>query len=42
MALDLSTDKGTRRDRRPLRVTALALSSAAVIGLLVGLNSGEP
>jgi serine protease Do len=42
MALDLSTDKRTRRDRRPLRVTALALSSAAVIGLLVGLNSGEP
>ena len=41
MALDLSTDKRTGRDRRPLRVTALALSSAAVIGLMVGLNSGE-
>jgi serine protease Do len=42
MALNLSTDERRRRDRRPLRVTALALSSAAVIGLLVGLNSGEP
>jgi serine protease Do len=39
MALHLSTDDKTRRGRRSLRVTALALSSAAVIGLMVGLNS---
>jgi serine protease Do len=42
MALHLSTDKRARRGRRPLRITVLALSSAAVIGLMVGLNSGSP
>jgi len=42
MALHLSTDKKAWRGRRPLRITVLALSSAAVIGLMVGLNSGSP
>ena len=32
-------DGTVRRGRRPLRVAALGLSSAAVIGLMVGLNS---
>ncbi len=41
MTLNASTDKTTRRGRRPLQITALALSSAAVIGLMVGLNSGQ-
>jgi serine protease Do len=42
MALNLPTDERIRRFQRPLRTTALALSSAAVIGLMVGLNSGGP
>ncbi len=42
MALHASTDKTAGRGRRPLRVAALALSSAAVVGLMVGLNSGQP
>ena len=42
MALLAPMDKTTPRGRRPLRVTALALSSAAAIGLMVGLNVGQP
>ncbi len=41
MALHQSTDKTAGRGRRPLRVAALALSSAAAIGLMVGLNSSQ-
>ncbi len=42
MALHASTDKTAGRGRRPLRVAAIALSSAAVVGLMVGLNSSQP
>ncbi len=42
MTTSAPTDPTARRGRQPLRVAALALSSAAVIGLMVGLNSGQP
>jgi serine protease Do len=36
------TEPAGQSGRRPLRLTALALSSAAAIGLLAGVNIGQP
>ena len=36
------TEPAGRPGRRPLRLTAIALSSAAAIGLLAGVNIGQP